>query len=214
LSQDHAAALVARLRAVRRQRRLTLLKVEHQSSGRFNAIVVGSGDRGDRAAAVPKPVELATSTVCPPKSDSLANEQQLGRRLAAGHRGFDLPRLAASAAREAGPLARYASAIRSQREDDDRDALTIREQDPRSVAVVHDRPVGDLTEMLVTWRCRGRLDGRETRKGSPPAPDGCRSVRAGPAIADRGTGIPSTVCPSEAVKDSRLSGDFDSPTSG
>ena len=71
--------------------------------------------------------------------------------MAAAHRGFDLPRLAASAAREAGPLARYASAIRSQREDDDRDALTIREQDPRSVAVVHDRPVGDLTEMLVTW---------------------------------------------------------------
>ena len=136
------------------------------------------------------------------------------RRLAAAHRGFDLPRLAALPEREAGPLARYASAIRSQREDDDRDALTMREQDPRSVAVVHDRPVGDLTEMLVTWRCRGRLDGRETRKGSPPAPDGCRSVRAGPAIADRGTGIPSTVCPSEAVKDSRLSGDFDSPTSG
>ena len=40
LSQDHAAALVARLRAVRRQRRLTLLQVEHQSAGRFNAIVV------------------------------------------------------------------------------------------------------------------------------------------------------------------------------
>jgi len=60
LSQDHAAALVARLRAVRRQRRLTLLQVEHQSAGRFNAIVVGSDDRGDRAAAVPKPAELAT----------------------------------------------------------------------------------------------------------------------------------------------------------
>jgi len=50
------------------------------------------------------------------------------RRLAAAHRGFDLPRLAALPEREAGPLARYASAIRSQREDDDRDALTMRER--------------------------------------------------------------------------------------
>ena len=53
------------------------------------------------------------STMCPPKSGSLANEQQLGRRLASAHRGFDLPRLAALPAHEAGLLARYASAIRS-----------------------------------------------------------------------------------------------------
>jgi hypothetical protein len=62
LSQDHAAALVARLRAVRRQRRLTLLQVEHQSAGRFNAIVVGSDDRGDRAATLPKSVDWRPHT--------------------------------------------------------------------------------------------------------------------------------------------------------
>lgn len=64
---------------------------------------------------------------------------------------IDLQRLAALPARQAGPLARYASTIQSQRDDYNGKVLTIRERDLQSLAVVDDVQPDNLTEMLITW---------------------------------------------------------------
>ena len=156
MSQDYAAALGARLRAVRRQRGMSLLQVEQESAGRWKAIVVGSYERGDRAVTVPRLAELAefygvhTEELLP--GDGAAAPPAVGGRTLR----IDLERLAALPAQQAGPLARYASAIRSQREDYNGKVLTIREQDLQSLAVVYDLHPDSLTDLLIECGVAGR----------------------------------------------------------
>ena len=52
-------------------------------------------------------------------------------------------------ARHTGPLARYACAIRQQRDDHNGKVLTIREHDLRSLARVYDVQKDNLAELLV-----------------------------------------------------------------
>ena len=49
----------ARLRQIRRSRKLTLSAIEHMSHGKINAISLGSYERGDRALTVKKAIEIA-----------------------------------------------------------------------------------------------------------------------------------------------------------
>ena len=52
---------------------------------------------------------------------------------------------------QAGPLARYAAAIQSQRGDYNGKILTIRSEDLRSLAVIYDMTAEDLTDQLMNW---------------------------------------------------------------
>jgi hypothetical protein len=51
--------IAARLRQIRRTRKLTLSAIEHASHGAINAISLGSYERGDRALTVKKAIEIA-----------------------------------------------------------------------------------------------------------------------------------------------------------
>jgi hypothetical protein len=64
---------------------------------------------------------------------------------------IDLQRLGELPADKAGPLARYAAAIQSQRGDYNGKVLTIRSEDLRSLAVTYDQSPEELTEQLVEW---------------------------------------------------------------
>ena len=64
---------------------------------------------------------------------------------------IDLHRLSELPAHQAGPLARYAAAIQSQRGDYNGKVLTIRAEDLRSLAVIYDMSPESLTEQLVGW---------------------------------------------------------------
>src|SRR3712207_8456676 len=59
MSTDYSRALGARLRAIRNQQGLSLQGVEDKSHGRWKAVVVGSYERGDRAATGQRLSELA-----------------------------------------------------------------------------------------------------------------------------------------------------------
>src|SRR5664280_2104486 len=59
MSQEYAAALGQRLRAVRQQRGWTLRQVEEQSAGRWTVQAVGSYERAHRAVTVTRLAELA-----------------------------------------------------------------------------------------------------------------------------------------------------------
>lgn len=150
---DYAAALGARLRAVRGLRGLSLMQVERESAGRFKAVVVGSYERGERAVTVSRLAELAefygvpTQDLLPVDSGAAAGAPRSGDRKLK----IDLPRLLALPARQAGPLARYALAIQQQRGTKSTRVLTIREKDLQTLAVVYNVEPPDLTQMLNAW---------------------------------------------------------------
>jgi transcriptional regulator with XRE-family HTH domain len=141
---DYAKALGARLRAIRQQQGLSLHGVEEKSQERWKAVVVGSYERGDRAVTVQKLAELAdfygvpVSELLPDNSPAAATEPP--------------PRLVIQVpAEKAGPLARYAQTIQSQRGDYNGRILSIRQEDLRTLAVIYDQSPGALTEQLITW---------------------------------------------------------------
>src|SRR5271154_1266026 len=59
LERSYAIAVGARLRAVRRQKRLSLQAVEAGSHQEFKASVLGAYERGERAISVPRLQRLA-----------------------------------------------------------------------------------------------------------------------------------------------------------
>jgi transcriptional regulator with XRE-family HTH domain len=140
------------LRAIRHQCGLTLGQVEQESHGRLKAVAVGSYERAERAVTVVTLAELAR--VYGVRFDELLPHDAppvpptgSGSRLR-----IDLQRLAALPEGQAGPLARYATIVRAQRDDYHSTVLTLREQDLRSLAVVYDVAPGDLTQMLTDWK--------------------------------------------------------------
>jgi transcriptional regulator with XRE-family HTH domain len=150
MSTDYAKALGARLRSIRTQQGLSLHGVEEKSQGRWKAVVVGSYERGDRAVTVQKLAELAdfygvpVAEVLPDGSPNAAAEPP--PRLV-----IDLEQLQAVPAEKAGPLARYAATIQSQRGDYNGRVLSIRQDDLRTLAVIYDQSPSVLTEQLIGW---------------------------------------------------------------
>ncbi len=150
MSSDYARALGARLRAIRTQQGLSLHGVEERSGGRWKAVVVGSYERGDRAVTVHKLAELADFYGVP-VAELLPEGSPHGTVEPAPRLVIDLERLGSVPNEMAGPLARYAAAIQSQRGDYNGRVLSIRQDDLRTLAVIYDEPAGELTEQLVTW---------------------------------------------------------------
>ncbi|MCD2197818.1 transcriptional regulator [Actinomycetospora endophytica] len=147
---DYAKALGAKLRGIRQQQGLSLHGVEQKSGGRWKAVVVGSYERGDRAVTVQKLAELADFYGVP-VAELLPEGRIPSGSEPAAKIVINLERLQALPAEKAGPLARYAAAIQSQRGDYNGKVLSIRNEDLRSLAIIYDMTPGDLSEQLVEW---------------------------------------------------------------
>ncbi|HVE99071.1 MAG TPA: transcriptional regulator [Mycobacteriales bacterium] len=149
---DYAKELGARLRAIRTQQGLSLHGVEEKSDGRWKAVVVGSYERGDRAVTVQRLAELADFYNVPlqellPESHASTPSAEPAPRIV-----IDLEQLKTNVPPEqAGPLARYAATIQSQRGDYNGRVLSIRQEDLRSLAVIYDAAPHTLTEELIGW---------------------------------------------------------------
>lgn len=150
MAGEYARALGARLRAIRTQQGLSLHGIEAKSEGRWKAVVVGSYERGDRAVTVAKLAELADFYGVP-VAELLPDTRSTRYGAAAPKLKIDLQRLGELPAHLAGPLARYSSAIQSQRGDYNGKVLTIRTEDLRSLAVIYDMTPEELAEQLVRW---------------------------------------------------------------
>ncbi|MFZ0325471.1 MAG: transcriptional regulator [Actinomycetes bacterium] len=150
MSTDYARALGARLRAIRQQQGLSLHGVEEKSEGKWKAVVVGSYERGDRAVTVQKLAELADFYAVP-VSELLPEQSPGGAAEPPPRLVIDLEQLNQVPAEKAGPLARYAQTIQSQRGDYNGRVLSIRQDDLRTLAVIYDQPPGMLTEQLIAW---------------------------------------------------------------
>src|SRR4051812_40470375 len=135
MSTDYSRALGARLRAIRNQQGLSLQGVEDKSHGRWKAVVVGSYERGDRAVTVQRLSELAVFYGVP-VSELLPDPRPSSAVTTNTKIVLNLESLGSLPADEAGPPARYASAIPAQRHDYNRKGLSVRPQGPESPGVI------------------------------------------------------------------------------
>ena len=149
----YAVKVGSRLRAIRKQKRLSLQEVEASSAQEFKASVLGAYERGERAISVPRlqrlaryynvpvdqllprddddngadtVIDLAEGTVSAPRS---VEEQPVT---------IDLHRLNEMKTTESMLLTRYLGMIQVQRGDFNGRMLTIRRDDLRAIACLLD----------------------------------------------------------------------------
>jgi transcriptional regulator with XRE-family HTH domain len=141
-----------RLRAIRRQKGLSLHDVEARSNLEFKASVLGAYERGERAISVPRLLRLAEiyevpgDQLLPRDSESEINLAEAGTASMSLDTGYtiDLTRLGDVDDPDAAILSRYARTIQLQRQDFNGKMLTIRRDDLRVLAAVVDRGVEEL----------------------------------------------------------------------
>lgn len=150
-----------RLRAIRRQKGLSLHDVEARSETEFKASVLGAYERGERAISVPRLLRLSEIYEVPPDQllpNGSGPEIDLTDRVVDVDDAFviDLVRLQALDDPEAQVLARYASTIQLQRQDFNGRLLTIRRDDLRVLAAVLGRRPEDFGARLGELGLRAR----------------------------------------------------------
>ena len=138
-----------RLRAVRRQRRLSLDDVERQSGGRWSASAIGAYERGFRNLSLPRLRELAEFFSVP--MATLLGEIDLRDDAVRGSAKvvLDLARL--EQLEEAAPLVRYARSIVLERGDWNGRVLSIRKDDVRALGSMLHLDESSLLEQLEEW---------------------------------------------------------------
>jgi transcriptional regulator with XRE-family HTH domain len=149
----YAVKVGGRLRAIRKQKRLSLQDVEAGSGQEFKASVLGAYERGERAISVPRLQRLARFYSVPvdqllPREDDdhgpdtvIDLEQgtvSAGRSVDEHPVTIDLHRLSDMHTTEAQLLSRYLGMIQVQRGDFNGRMLTIRRDDLRAIACLLD----------------------------------------------------------------------------
>lgn len=147
---DYGHALGARLRAIRQQKGLSLQGVEERSNGRWKAVVIGSYERGDRAVTVARLAELAEFYDVP-VSELLPDVEEDAGAGSGVKTVINLEALSRLPAENVGTIVRYARAIQRRRGDYNGRVLSIRQDDLRSLAIVHDLTPDALTAQLADW---------------------------------------------------------------
>ena len=147
-----------RLRAIRRQKGLSLQDVEAASQQEFKASVLGAYERGERAISVPRLQRLARFYAVPVDQLLPREEGELGADVLdlteAGARDariavtIDLSRLRDLDSTSAQMLVRYLQMIQVQRQDFNGRMLTVRRDDLRAIACILDTTLDQAIERL------------------------------------------------------------------
>ncbi len=131
MTESYNQAVGRRLRAIRKQKGLSLQDVEAISGQEFKASVLGAYERGERSLSLPRMQRLAgfygvpIDQLLPPDS----NEPRRGTAWASGGVRIDLNRLEAIQGGSADILERFLRAIQLMRQDFNGRVLTIRRSD-------------------------------------------------------------------------------------
>lgn len=156
-SADYARLVGERLRAIRRQKRLSLQEAEELSLQEFKASVLGAYERGERAISVPRLNRLARVYQVPvdqllPREapDEDGPYLDLTRPATAAPRNvvLDLAGLEEVGGTTGEMLRRYVAMIQVQRQDFNGRVLTIRRDDLRSLSCLFEITPDQLEERL------------------------------------------------------------------
>lgn len=150
-----------RLRAIRRQKGLSLHDVEALSGHEFKASVLGAYERGERALSVARLVRLA-EIYDVPADQLLPRDTEVEIDLTQGatfEEGFtlDLVRLHGSDDPDAQALSRYAARVQVQRQDFNGRYLTLRRDDLRVIAAIFGRSFEEFGSRLEAMGLRARV---------------------------------------------------------
>jgi len=133
-----------RLRAIRRQKRLSLQEVEAASKQEFKASVLGAYERGERAISVPRLQRLArfyhvpVDQLLPQDEGPGFGDDRAERRESESKLAIDLEKLEAMNGAEFSMLSRYLRLIQVQRQDFNGRVITIRHDDLKALACILD----------------------------------------------------------------------------
>ena len=150
LSAEYNVRVGERLRAIRRQKKLSLQEVEANSHEEFKASVLGAYERGERSISLPRLRRLADLYDVPieqllPKEVEFAD----GRSSSASTKlAIDLLKLTSIDGPGFATLSRYLSMIQVQRGDFNGKVLTVRADDVRAIAVMLDVAIADVRTHL------------------------------------------------------------------
>jgi len=142
---DYSRRVGERLRAIRRQKRLSLHDVEAASDSEFKASVLGAYERGERSISVPRLHRLAGFYDVPvdqllPSDDEGEvidiTDRALARSSEQNQLVLDLQQLSEMGGPEGAMLNRYIRTIQIQRQDFNGRMLTIRKDDVRAIACI------------------------------------------------------------------------------
>ena len=147
-----------RLRAIRRQKGLSLQDVEAASTQEFKASVLGAYERGERAISVPRLQRLARFYAVPvdqllpreegdPAGDIVDLTESAARDLRHSIT-IDLARLRDLESEPSQMLVRYLQMIQVQRQDFNGRMLTVRRDDLRAIACILDTTLDQAVERL------------------------------------------------------------------
>ncbi|HWC12610.1 MAG TPA: helix-turn-helix domain-containing protein [Acidimicrobiales bacterium] len=165
-SRLYAQQVGQRLRAIRRQKGLSLQEVEAVSDHEFKASVLGAYERGERVISVPRLQRLAQLYTVPvdqllPRPPSARTAE--GDAPADADAGvpelpdkvtFDLTRFDSIDDPELGMVFRYLNSIMVRRQDFNGRVLTVRGDDIRAMAGLFGVHPGDLVRRLDDRRLR------------------------------------------------------------
>jgi transcriptional regulator with XRE-family HTH domain len=141
-----------RLRAVRRQRRLSLDDVERASGGRWSASAIGAYERGFRNLSLPRLRELAEFYDVP--MSMLLGEIDIREGSDDRHSSAKLvlDLVALEANDEAAPILRYARTIVLDRGDWNGRVLSVRRDDVRALSSMLHTTENELLDRLTAWQ--------------------------------------------------------------
>lgn len=167
MPSNYAQRVGERLRAVRKQKRLSLQAVEAASQQEFKASVLGAYERGERSISVPRLQRLADFYNVPvdqllPRDTGAAawaNTSPATRtEISSGSESrvfgddgrvtIDLTRLEAVEAPERDLLRRYLGMIQVQRQDFNGRMITIRSEDVRAIGCLFDMSAEGMRRRL------------------------------------------------------------------
>lgn len=170
VSATYAAKVGERLRAVRKQKRLSLQAVEATSDQEFKASVLGAYERGERSISVPRlqrlarfynvpvdqllPRDVGPDAAWAPMGDGSDDDQATGEGGRARWEDeddkvtIDLTRLETVAGPERDLLRRYLSMIQVQRQDFNGRMITIRSDDVRAIGCLFDLTLEGMRRRL------------------------------------------------------------------
>jgi transcriptional regulator with XRE-family HTH domain len=142
---DYSRRVGERLRAIRRQKRLSLHDVEAASESEFKASVLGAYERGERSISVPRLHRLAgfydvpVDQLLPTDEEGEVidlTDRTLARSSEQNQLVLDLQQLSEMGGPEGAMLNRYIRTIQIQRQDFNGRMLTIRKDDVRAIACI------------------------------------------------------------------------------
>ena len=161
MAGGYARRVGERLRAIRKQKGLSLQEVEGASNQEFKASVLGAYERGERAISVPRLQRLARFYSVPvdqllPRDASeidltdsaTSGDNDRGSWDGADKITIDLTRFEGVDDDEARVLHRYVNTIQVQRQDFNGRMLTIRRDDLRAIAAAAGIDVDALVRRL------------------------------------------------------------------